>query len=106
MKMKQQLSALILGAAMLCGPALGLAGQSATASGAQSTTPSTGAKQDMKDAGADTKAAAKDTANGTKKGTKKAYNSTKKGTKKVYNKTKSTTKGAVEGAKEGAAQPQ
>jgi len=42
----------------------------------------TGAKQDMKNAGADTKGAAKDTGKGVKKGTKKAYHGTKKGVKK------------------------
>jgi len=61
-----------------------------------------GAKQDMKDAGHETKEAAKDAGRSVKKETKKAYHSTKKGTKKAWNKTKDTTKGAVNGAKEGA----
>ena len=65
-----------------------------------------GAKQDMQQAGQDTKHAAKSAGNGTKKATEKAYNGTKKGTKKAYNKTKSTTKGAVNGAEKGAKQPQ
>jgi len=65
-----------------------------------------GAKQDMKQAGHDTKDAAKDAGHGTKKAAGKAYTSTKNGTKKAYNKTKNTTKGAVNGGKEGAKQPQ
>jgi hypothetical protein len=64
------------------------------------------AKQDMQQAGQDTKNAAKSAGNGTKKATGKAYNGTKKGTKKAYNKTKNTTQGAVKGAKKGASQPQ
>jgi hypothetical protein len=52
-----------------------------------------GAKQDMKNAGSETKAAAKDTGHGVKQGTKKAYHKTKKGThkaaKKVSDKTSS-----------------
>ena len=53
------------------------------------------AKQDMKDAGHQTKEGAKDAGRGVKKGTKKAYH-----------KTKNTTKGAVKGAKKGAKEPQ
>jgi len=56
------------------------------------------AKQDMKNAGHETKSAAKDAARGTKRGTKKAYHSTKRGTKKAWNKTKNTAQGAKEGA--------
>jgi hypothetical protein len=63
------------------------------------------AKQDMKDAGHETKNAAKDAGRGTKQGTKKVYRSTKRGTKKAWNKTKNTTKGAANGAREGAKQP-
>jgi Ni/Co efflux regulator RcnB len=98
MRTKWQLSALFLGASLVCGPALGWSQQS---------TPSqdSGAKQDMKDAGHETKSAAKDTGHGVKKGTKKAYHSTKHGTKKAWHKTKNTTKGAVNGGKEGAKQP-
>lgn len=47
-----------------------------------------GAKQDMKDAGHDTKAAAKNTGNATKKTAKKAGNATKKATNKTAQKTK------------------
>ncbi|HEY0797315.1 MAG TPA: hypothetical protein VGD64_16200 [Acidisarcina sp.] len=46
-----------------------------------------GAKQDMKNAGHETKDAAKDTGRGIKHGTKKAYHGTKKGTKKAYHAT-------------------
>jgi hypothetical protein len=65
-----------------------------------------GAKQDMRDAGHETKNAARDAGHGIKQGTKKAYHKTKHGTQKAWHKTKSTTRGAVEGAKEGAHQPQ
>jgi uncharacterized protein (UPF0333 family) len=98
MTTNRQFSALLLGAALVC--ASGLAFSSPTA------IQDSGAKQDMKDAGHDTKNAAKSAANGTKKGTKKAYSSTKNGTKKAASKTKNATKGAVEGGKEGAKQPQ
>lgn len=76
---------------------------------AQETTPHQdmhNAGQDLHTAGHETKQAAKDTGHATKKETKKGYNKTKAGTKKAYNKTKDTTKGAVEGAKEGAHQPE
>jgi hypothetical protein len=66
----------------------------------------TTAKQDMKNAGQNTKDAAKDTGNGVKKGTKKSVHATKRGTKKAYHKTKNTTQGAVDGAKAGAKDPQ
>ncbi len=45
-----------------------------------------GAKQDMKSAGHETKDAAKDTGHGIKQGTKKAYHKTKHATKKVGHK--------------------
>ncbi len=44
------------------------------------------AKQDMKNAGSDTKSATKSAGRGISKGTKKAYHKTKKGTKKAYHK--------------------
>jgi hypothetical protein len=94
MKMRQQLSALVLGAALAYVPALGWSQQH-----------DSGAKQDMKNAGHDTKNAADNAARGTKQGTKKAYHATKRGTKKAYSKTKHTAKGAVNGGKEGAHQP-
>ncbi|MDR3751558.1 MAG: hypothetical protein P4K94_08750 [Terracidiphilus sp.] len=96
MKTKRQLSALFLVTALVCAPALAF-GQPAPAQ-------DTGAKQDMKNAGHETKDAAKDTGNGVKQGTKKAYHATKHGTKKAWHKTKDTTKGAVNGGKEGAKQ--
>ena len=65
-----------------------------------------GAKQDMKNAGHESKNAAKDAGHGAKQGTKKAYHSTKRDTKKAWHKTKDTTKGAANGAKEGARQPE
>jgi hypothetical protein len=97
MKMKCQFRAVLLGAVLTCGPALGWS----------SPTPvqENSAKQDMKDAGHETKNAAKDAGRGTKQGTKKVYRSTKRGTKKAWNKTKNTTKGAANGAREGAKQP-
>jgi hypothetical protein len=56
---------------------------------AQTTDP--GAKQDMKNAGSDTKHAATSTGHGVSKGSKTAYNKTKSGTEKGYDKTKSGT---------------
>jgi hypothetical protein len=99
MTKKWEMSALFLGAALLCGSVAGRSEQPAPAQ-------DNGPKQDMKDAGHETKDAAKDAAHGTKQGTKKAYHSTKRGTKKAWHKTKDTTKGAVNGAKEGANQPE
>jgi len=93
--MKTRLQVLaVLGAVLASGPALGWSQQE------------TGAKQDIKEAGHETKDAAKDVGHATKKGTKKVYHATKNGTKKVWHKTKSTTEGAVDGAKEGAKAPQ
>jgi hypothetical protein len=103
MKTKQKLSALFIGATLVstlvCGPALGFS---------QPTSPSqdSGAKQDMKDAGHESKEAVKDAGQGVKQGTKKAYHKTKRGTKKAWHKTEDTTKGAVNGAKEGAKKPE
>ncbi len=88
MKIKKQSLALLLGAVLAGGSAFGWSQD--------------GAKQDMKDAGHETKNAARDVGHGTKKGTEKAYHSTKRGTKKAWHKTKNTTRGAVDGAKEGA----
>jgi hypothetical protein len=95
MRRNFQFSTMILGAALLCGPAFATAQQT-----------DSGAKQDMKNAGHETKYAAQDAAHGTKQGTKKAYHKTKRGTKKAYRKTKDTTKGAVDGTKEGARTPE
>jgi hypothetical protein len=95
MKKSIEICAVMLGAVLMCGPAFAMTQQT-----------DSGAKQDMKAAGHESKAAAKDAAHGAKQGTKKAYHKTKRGTKKAYHKTKSTVKGAAEGAKEGAKQPQ
>jgi len=99
MRINRQFSTFLLGAALVGAPAFGF-GQPGFA--AQDS----GAKQDMKDAGHETKDAAKDAAHGTKQETKKAYHKTKRGTKKAWNKTKDTTKGAVDGGKEGAKKPE
>ena len=99
MRTKWQFSAFVVGAVLVCGPALGWG---------QSSYPSqdSGAKQDMKDAGHESKDAAKDAGHGVKRGTKKAYHKTKHETKKAWHKTKDTTEGAVNGAKEGAKKPE
>jgi Ni/Co efflux regulator RcnB len=99
MKMKSQLSAILLAGTLAFAPGLAM-------SQPFNPTQDPGPKQDMKDAGHETKNAAKDAGRGTKEGTKKAYHSTKRGTKKAWHKTKSTVKGGAEGAKEGAKQPQ
>jgi hypothetical protein len=83
---------LLFAAALTCSPVVGLS---------QSHDDS-GAKQDMRDAGHETKNAAKDLGHGVKKGTEKGYHKTKRGTKRAWHKTEDTTKGAVHGAKEGA----
>ncbi|HZY71613.1 MAG TPA: hypothetical protein VFE22_00735 [Edaphobacter sp.] len=57
--------------------------------------PQDGAKQDMKNAGTETKNAVKDTGHGISKGTQKAYHKTTRGTKKAYHKTAKGTKHAV-----------
>ena len=90
---------ILLAAVLVAGPVV-IVGQTTPAPAQDSS-----AKQDLKDAGRDTKNAAKDAGNGIKKGTKTAARKTKNGTKKAWNKTKNTTTGAVDGAKEGAKQP-
>jgi Ni/Co efflux regulator RcnB len=99
MKIKRQLSALFLGAALVCGPALGW-------SQPASLSQDSGAKRDMKDAGHETKDAAKDTGRGVKQGTRKTCHKTKHATRKAWRKTSDTTKGAVDGGKEGARRPE
>jgi hypothetical protein len=88
MKTKWQLSALFLGAVLVCGPAVVWSQQS-------STSQDSGVKQDTKDAG-----------HSVKQGTKKVYHKAKHGAKKAWHKTKNTTTGAVEGTKEGAKKPE
>ena len=99
MRAKWQVSALFVGAVLVCGPALGWS---------QPFSPSqdSGSKQDMKDAGHESKDAAKDAGQRVKQGTEKAYHKTKHTTKKAWHKTKDTTTGAANGAKEGAKQPE
>jgi len=99
MKTKWQSSAFFLGAVLVCGPAFGWSQPSFTSQ-------DSGAKQDMKDAGHESKDAVKDAGHGVKQGTTKAYHKTKHGTKKAWRKTKDTTTGAANGAKEGAKQPE
>jgi hypothetical protein len=93
MRVRKLLPVLFLGAALLPGLAPGWS---------QPLGDESGAKQDAKAAGKNTKKAAVKTGRGVKKGTGKAYNATKKGAKKVFHKTKSTTKGAVDGGRDGA----
>jgi hypothetical protein len=54
-----------------------------------------GGKQDMKNAGHETKDAAKDTGHGIKQGTKKGWHKTKHGTKKAWHATEHGTKHAA-----------
>ncbi len=98
MRMKSQLSTILLTGALVCAPGLSM---SQPFNASQDASP----KQEMKDAGHETKNAAKDAGHATKDGTKKAYHKTKSGTKKAWHKTKNTVKGGAEGAKEGAHQP-
>ena len=88
--------------ALACGPSL-LSGQPSVPTNQERDS---GAKQDMKDAGHETKGAAKDAGHGVERGTKKAYHKTKHGTKKAWHKTRDTSEGAAHGAKEGARKPE
>ncbi len=99
MKMKSQVSAIVLGAALACVPAFAWSQQPYP--GEDHT-----AKQDMKNAGHETKEAARDAGHGVKHGTSKAYHSTKRHTKHAAHRTGNAVKGAYEGAKEGAHNPQ
>jgi hypothetical protein len=87
--------------ALICGPALAFSQPSVPSQDRDS-----GAKQDMKDAGHDTKDAAKDAGHGVQHGTKKVYHKTKHSTKKAWHKTRDTTEGAANGAREGAKKPE
>jgi hypothetical protein len=95
MKVKTRIPVLFLGATLLFAQAPGWS---------QPTADESGAKQDAKAAGKETKKAAQTTGRDVKKGTTKAYDATKHGTKKVFHKTRTTTEGAVNGGKEGAKQ--
>ena len=94
MKTNKLTVALLFGAALACTPVSGLS----------QSRDDNSAKQDMHNAGTETKDAAKDVGHGVQKGTAKGYAKTKRGTKRAWHKTKDTTKGAVNGAKEGARQ--
>jgi hypothetical protein len=95
MKMKRKVSSLLLGAALACGPAVAFSQQPYP--GEDHT-----AKQDMKNAGHESKQAAKDAGQGVKHGAQKAKRHTKRG----WHRTKNATTGAVNGAREGAHNPQ
>jgi len=103
MRLNRQFTTFVLAGTLVCVPGFA---SSRPPNGAQESPEGSAAKQDMKNAGHETKNAVKDAAHGTKEGTKKAYHSTKRGTKKAWHKTKNTVKGGAEGAKEGAQQPQ
>jgi len=94
------LPAMLMGAALACAPAL-----------AWSQQPYPGqedhrAKQDAKDAGHEAAQAARDTGHAVKHGTEKAYHSTKRHTRNAAHRTKNAVRGGVNGAREGAHEPQ
>jgi hypothetical protein len=96
MKTRWHISAWLLGAALACGPAW-----------AWSQQPYPGeedhrAKQDARNAGQEAKDAARDTGRAVKHGTQKAAHSTKRHAKRAGHRVRNT----VNGAKEGAQQPQ
>jgi Ni/Co efflux regulator RcnB len=99
MKTKPLISALLLSASLACLPAIALSQQSYPG---EENRP----KQDMKNAGHDTKDAARDTGHGVKNGTQKAYHSTKRHTKHAAHRTGNAVKGGVNGAREGSHNPQ
>jgi hypothetical protein len=70
----------------LSGFALAAAMTVSMSAGIASAQNDSGAKQDMKSAGHETKDAAVDAGHGIKQGTKKAYHKTKRGTKKAAHK--------------------
>ena len=93
-----QASALFVAAALVSAPVASLSLPMIT--GQES-----GAKQDLKAAGHDSKATVKDVGHGVVTGTKKAYHGTTHAARKVVHKTKDTTTGAAEGARDGAKKP-
>jgi hypothetical protein len=97
-KKRLQASALFAAAALVCAPVASL-------SLPMMTGQESGAKQDLKAAGHDSKAAVKDVGHGVATGTKKAYYGTIPAARKVVHKMKDTTAGAAEGAKDGAKKP-
>ena len=66
-------------------------GMSAVAQDDHDQSTQSGAKQEMHEAGRDTKSAVHHAARGTEKGTKKAYRATKRGTKRVVHKSAEET---------------
>ncbi len=89
MKTSLQATAVLLSAALVCTPALLWSQQPYP--GQEDHRP----KQEMKDAG-----------HAVKHGTQKAYHSTKRHTKRAARKTRDTVRGGVDGAREGARQPE
>ncbi len=100
MKTSLQATAVLLSAALVCTPALLWSQQPYP--GQEDHRP----KQEMKDAGHEAKDAARDTGHAVKHGTQKAYHSTKRHTKRAARKTRDTVRGGVDGAREGARQPE
>ena len=96
MKTKWQISAFLLAGALACSPAITWSQQPYPGEENHQ------AKQDMRNAGHETKDAVQDTGRGMKHGTQKAYHSTKRHARHAKNKVKNT----VNGAREGARQPQ
>jgi hypothetical protein len=101
MKIRRQLSAFLIGAALALTPAFAAGPDDNTS---QQGAGQSGVKQDVQTAGKDTKNAAQDAGHGVANGSKKAYNATARVSKKVWTKTKNATKGAVDGGKDGAKQ--
>ena len=99
MTTRWQISALVLGAALACTPALGWTQQPYPGEDHR-------AKQDARDAGHEARDAARDTGRAVKHGTQKAAHSTKRHTKHAVHKTGNAARGAVNGAREGAHEPQ
>jgi len=101
MTKKREMSALFLGAALLCGSVV--PGGASNLHQAQDNRPR---RQDMKDAGHEARKTLRRmqrTAQNRER--KRPTTRPKRGTKKAWHKTKETSKGAVNGAKEGAKQP-
>ena len=98
MKTGFRFSALLLGAALVFTAAPGWSQQPYPGEDHR-------AKEDAKAAGHEAKDAVKDSGRAVKHGTQKAYHSTKRHTKRGAHRVKNATTDAVEGAREGAHQP-